>query len=105
MAGFLEAAVFIAFYASQVNKINTIAQSINHAGEVVLRIRPIGTGTKCESVVWGFHGFKQLTGVVFGADNTGKPEQRKGRVVRVNSHPDAVFFSDGYNFLQEIMEV
>ena len=97
--------VFFAFCCAQVNKMNPLAKSPNHTGQIIIGTDAQRTSTECDAVGLNSTGVHQLRQVGFGTDHTRQTQQRIRRIVGVNAQIDADLLRNRSHLLNKLIKV
>ena len=77
----------------------------NDVGNIILTIGTEGTGTNRKSITFTVDHLSNLLEVTFVFDDTGQTKDGNRRIIGMNAHFNADFFSNRYDSLEEVFQV
>lgn len=82
-------------------EVNTRTELLDHINQIVVSTHAVGTGAHGKTVCHAVYGINHPLHIFNGGNNARQAEDRARRIVRVNSHTHADFFSNWNNRFQE----
>jgi len=84
VVGFVEVAILVATSSPEVDKVDAMAQPVDHANQIVVGPNAVTARAKTKAIVLAIGSFEQLSGISFGTNHTRQAQNRVGGVVGVN---------------------
>ncbi len=93
------------FQVAHMGKMDAPLKRPDHVRQIILKIRPVGAGTKRHTVVRVVNHSHHPQNIFLIRDNPRQAENAPRRIIRMNRHIDVVSVADRHDFFQKIFEI